>query len=248
MPKSSRAAAKKQRRADRRQNKAHQQQAIESKSFPVPKRKPSTEPVVPRNQAQKRYDAAMRRDEIVFGIGPAGTGKTWLAAIRAAEALLEGEIERLYITRPAVEAGEKLGFLPGDLAEKYEPYLIPVRDALEERLGTGHFEYMLNNRIIVPRPVAFMRGLTFKDSWLIVDEAQNLTVTQMKMVLSRIGEGTRFIVNGDPRQIDIHESSGLIDAVDRLGGIDGVSVCRFGREDIVRSGMCQRVVEAYERD
>jgi phosphate starvation-inducible PhoH-like protein len=188
----------------------------------------------------------MRVNTLTFGVGPAGTGKTWLAATRAAQRLAAGEIERIVITRPAIEAGENLGFLPGNLDEKYEPYFRPVRDALEETLGCGTVEYMLKAGTIEVRPLAFLRGTTFKNCWVIADEMQNTTPAQMKMFLTRIGEDCRVIVNGDPLQTDIAGKSGLSDALDRLKAMKSVEFCWFTREDIVRSGLCQAIAERYE--
>ncbi|RWB95517.1 MAG: PhoH family protein [Mesorhizobium sp.] len=202
--------------------------------------------VKPLNDAQRAYDAAMRSSDIVFGIGPAGTGKTWLSIMRAAEAYKAKLITKIVLTRPAVEAGETLGFLPGELDEKFEPYIRPVRDALEEAFGSTHLEYLLKKGAIEARPLAYLRGSTIKDAWLIADEMQNATVTQFKMLLSRVGEGAKFIINGDPDQCDLKGGSGLLDAVSRLQSIDEVSTVRFTRADIVRSGLCQKVVAAYE--
>jgi phosphate starvation-inducible PhoH-like protein len=203
--------------------------------------------VRPLNAAQKRYDAAMKSSSIVFGIGPAGTGKTWMAAQRAAEALEEGRIERIIVTRPAETVQENPGFLPGDLMEKYEPFLAPVKEALEDRFGTGHLEYLIRKEVIKPIPLGFIRGLTLRNCWVIADEMQNATHIQTKTLLTRIGENARYLINGDPRQIDIPQrSSGLLDAVRRLSHHADISVVRFGRQDIVRSGLCQDIVEAYE--
>lgn len=206
-----------------------------------------TTPVHPLTQAQAVYDEAFRTKRIIFGIGPAGAGKTWFAAMRAAEALDRGETDRIYVTRPVVDAEEKLGYLPGDLMEKYEPYLRPVRDALEEYFGTGHLEYLLRKKIIEPRPLAFLRGATLKHAWVIADEMQNATVGQHKLLLTRIGENSTFVINGDPSQIDIpRHTSGLMDAVERMGRVAEVASVLFDRHDIVRDGLVQKVVEAYE--
>lgn len=204
------------------------------------------EPVKALNDAQRRYDAAMRSSDIVFGIGPAGTGKTWLAAMRAAEAMRAKTIEKIYVTRPAVEAGESLGFLPGELEEKYEPYFRPVRDALEEGLGKSHLEFLLRSGAIEARPLALLRGATFKNCWVLLDEAQNTTPSQMKMFLTRIGENAKLIVNGDPKQKDIPGESGLVDAARRFDNTPGIEFVHFRRADIVRSGLCQVIVEGYE--
>lgn len=203
--------------------------------------------IKPLNGAQRAYDAAIKSAGIVFGIGPAGTGKTYFAAMRAAEALKAGVIDRIVVTRPAVEAGESLGFLPGELDEKYEPYFRPVRDALEESFGSSHLEYLIKIGIIEARPLALLRGSTIKGAWLIADEMQNATKTQFKMLLSRIGDNAKFIVNGDPRQSDLEPGkSGLLDAVRRLRSVNGVEIVTFTREDIVRSGLCADVVAAYD--
>jgi phosphate starvation-inducible PhoH-like protein len=210
--------------------------------------KPNTKLVRPMNDAQHDYYDAILNSEITFGVGPAGTGKTWLAAMMAAEALAAGEIERIVITRPAVEAGESLGFLPGELEEKYEPYIRPVRDALEEKFGAGKLDYMIQNGRIEARPLGLIRGATIKNAWLIADEMQNASANQFKMLLSRIGTNSKFVINGDPRQTDLPSGqSGLMDAVERLASVPGIAMVKFTTADIVRSGMCQRIVEAYER-
>ncbi len=198
---------------------------------------------------QRLYDAEMHSKVLTFGIGPAGTGKTWFAAARAAEAYRDGLISKIIITRPAVEAAdESMGFLPGELDEKYEPYFRPVREALEEVLGSGHLEHALKSGAIEARPLALLRGATLKHCWVIADEMQNATKTQFKLLLSRIGVDCKMIVNGDPTQNDLKDASksGLEDAVRRLGGHKKVGVLRFTRDDIVRSGFCQDVVLAYE--
>lgn len=201
-----------------------------------------------KTEAQGHYILAIEQSKIIFGLGPAGTGKTYIAATMAIDALMDKQTERLIITRPAVEAGEEFGFLPGNLEEKYDPYLAPVRDAIIERVGSGHYTGLLKAGRIVAMPLAFMRGMTFKDSWVILDEAQNVTRSQMKMFLTRMGYGTKVIIDGDPRQCDLHnvEDSGLEDAAWRLEKIKGVNVCNFDRSDIVRHGLVQRIVEAYE--
>lgn len=213
-----------------------------------PRRRPTNKELKPLSERQAAYDRAIQSGVITFGIGPAGTGKTWWAAARAAEALREDQIERIIVTRPAVEAGESLGFLPGELDEKYEPYFRPVRDALEEILGSGATEYMLKAGRIEARPLGLIRGATFKNAWVLLDEAQNTTPTQMKLFLTRIGENAKMIINGDLTQKDIPGPSGLADALDRLRGLEGVRVIRFGREDIVRSGMCQLIASRYETE
>jgi phosphate starvation-inducible PhoH-like protein len=183
---------------------------------------------------------------VVFGVGPAGTGKTYFAAALAADQLNDGSIERIIVTRPAIEAGESLGFLPGDQDEKYAPYFRPVRDAFEERLGSGAVEYMIKAGVIEARPLAYLRGSTLKDAWVIADEMQNTTAAQMKMFLTRIGENSKFLINGDVRQKDIACTSGLEDAVRRLSGLPGVAMIQFTNADIVRDSMCQAIAGRYD--
>ena len=202
----------------------------------------------PLTDSQRRYDAAINTHRVIFGTGPAGTGKTWWAAARAAEELENHRIERIIVTRPAIEAGEELGFLPGELHEKYEPYFRPVRDALEERLGSGCVEYHLKAGTIEARPLAYLRGSTLKDAWVLLDEAQNTTPAQMKMFLTRIGENARFIVNGDLRQKDIEGPSGQADAVMRLKGLKNVAFVEFDPDDIVRDPMCHAIACRYETE
>lgn len=215
----------------------------------APNVKPLRVAVKPLNDAQRRYDAAMRSGEVIFGVGPAGTGKTWLAAMRAAEMLDKGVIEKIIVTRPAVEAGEKLGFLPGELDEKYEPYFRPVRDAFEKYFGSGKTEYLIRTGKIEARPLALLRGASIDNAWIIADEMQNATRTQFKLLLTRGGKGTKFVVNGDPRQTDLPRGqSGLMDAVRRLEHVQGIETVLFDKSDIVRSGLTQRIVEAFEDD
>lgn len=212
---------------------------------PTPARR---EPVKPLTAGQKRYDVAIASKDIIFGKGPAGTGKTWYAVQKAAEAYKAGLIRKIYVTRPAIEVGEGMGFLPGELDEKFAPYLIPLKEAFCEALGSGHYEYCLKAGVIEPVPLAFIRGRTLKDAWVLADEMQNATKSEFKALLTRIGENAKFIVNGDTSQIDekIGSSSGLEDAVQRIGNHSQVSVITFGRNEIVRSGLCQDIVEAYE--
>ena len=234
-------------RTHRRDDTALMRLAATNDNDARPATKARTAPVQPLNDAQRRYDAAMRSADIVFGIGPAGTGKTWLAAMRAGEALKAGVIDKIIITRPAVEAGENLGFLPGELEEKYEPYFRPVREALVQSLGSAHLEYLIRAGKIEPRPLALLRGASIDGAWILADEMQNATRTQFKLLLTRGGEGTKFIVNGDPRQTDLPKGqSGLADAISRLGRVRGIEVVKFTTGDIVRSGLTQRVVAAYE--
>jgi phosphate starvation-inducible PhoH-like protein len=202
-------------------------------------------PIEPKNEAQKRYLNAIKQYTLTFATGPAGTGKTWIAAAYAAQLLEAGEIDKIVITRPAVEAGESLGFLPGELEEKFDPYLQPFRDCLNERLGKTFTDYLIKRGVIEAAPLAYMRGRTFKDAFVILDEAQNTTPTQMKMFLTRIGHNARVVVNGDTTQHDLRGESGLADAVTRLAFIPSVKHIRFGVPDIVRSGLVQEVVQAY---
>ena len=197
-------------------------------------------------EAQVDYDHSITNNIITFGVGPAGTGKTYVAAYRAAQALKNDWVERVVVTRPAIEAGETLGFLPGEMDEKYEPYFRPVRDALEEFLGSGPLEYYLKNKIIEARPLAYLRGATLKNAFVLFDEAQNTTPTQMKMFLSRIGDNAKVIVDGDPRQKDISGMSGLEDALNRLEGLAQVGVVEFDKSDIVRSGICRAIMNRYD--
>lgn len=201
----------------------------------------------PLTKHQADFDKAIFSSTITFGVGPAGTGKTWWAAMRAAEEFKARRIDRIIVTRPAVEAGESLGFLPGELEEKYEPYFRPVRDALVESLGAGHLEYLMKTGAIEARPLGLLRGATIKNAWLIADEMQNASVSQMKLLLTRIGENAKVIINGDVTQCDLpkHVSSGLADATRRLERVNGVSVIRFDVDDVVRSGICRDVILAY---
>lgn len=204
-------------------------------------------PLEAKNKAQKKYVCGIKSHCLTFGIGPAGTGKSYCATAMAADALASGRIERMILTRPAVEAGEQLGHLPGDLNEKFAVYIDPFKDILTERLGKGAVEYNLRHGRIVAAPLAFMRGKTFGgDTFVILDEAQNTSVAQMKMFLTRIGEDCKVVVNGDVKQSDIRGRNGLEDAVDRLRGLAGVCIHEFDREDIVRSGLVRAVIDRYE--
>ena len=202
--------------------------------------------ITAKTDAQKRYINSIKAYQLTFATGPAGTGKTWLCAAIAAQMLVSGEIERIVITRPAVEAGENLGFLPGEIEEKYSPYLAPFNDVLNERLGSAFVEYLVKNEQIVAAPLAYMRGTTFKNAFVILDEGQNTTPAQMKMFLTRIGENTRVVVNGDINQKDIQGISGLEDAINRLSFIPKIKHVAFTHYDVVRSGLCQEICQAYE--
>jgi phosphate starvation-inducible PhoH-like protein len=199
-------------------------------------------------RTQVGYMEAIEKNVLTFATGPAGTGKTYVCASMAADVLKSDADSKLIITRPIVEAGEKMGFLPGELEEKYEPYLQPFRQVLEERLGRSFFNYLLKAKRIEPIPLAFMRGMTFKNSWVILDEAQNTTPVQMKMFLTRIGHDCKVIVNGDVDQKDIPGTSGLSDAIMRLNQILGVGIVNFTSEDVVRHGIIKYILKAYERN
>jgi len=205
--------------------------------------------LAPKTVNQRRYLEAIERNDLVFGIGPAGTGKTYLAVAMAVSALLSKSVSRIILTRPAVEAGERLGFLPGTLQEKVDPYLRPLYDALYEMLDSDRVEKLLERNVIEVAPIAFMRGRTLNDSFIILDEAQNSTAEQMKMVLTRQGFNSKMVVNGDITQIDLPSGrrSGLVDAVDVLRGVEGISFVQFDEKDVVRHSLVQRIVKAYEK-
>ncbi|HJU39111.1 MAG TPA: PhoH family protein, partial [Tahibacter sp.] len=201
-----------------------------------------------RGANQARYLHAIATNDINFGVGPAGTGKTYLAVASAVEALEDDRVQRLILVRPAVEAGEKLGFLPGDLTQKVDPYLRPLYDALYEMLGFEKVAKLMERNVIEVAPLAYMRGRTLNDSFVILDEAQNTTVEQMKMFLTRIGFGSVAVVTGDVTQTDLpkHVRSGLRDAIEVLNDVDGISFTFFNSKDVVRHPLVQRIVRAYE--
>ena len=203
--------------------------------------------IAPKTVTQKRYVDAIRRCTVTFGIGPAGTGKTYLAMALAVAALAEKQVGRIILTRPAVEAGERLGFLPGTLLEKVDPYLRPLFDALYDMLDADRLSSYMEKGIVEVAPLAFMRGRTLNDSFIILDEAQNTSPEQMQMFLTRLGFGSKMVVTGDDTQIDLprEQASGLIQVQDILGALDGVAFVRFGHEDVVRHKLVQRIVEAY---
>ena len=205
--------------------------------------------VMPRTPAQGVYVDAIRHNELVFGIGPAGTGKTYLAVACAAEALMNGEVDRIVLSRPAVEAGERLGFLPGDMKEKVDPYLRPLYDALYDMMPASLVAKGLAENQIEIAPLAFMRGRTLSSAFIILDEAQNTTPQQMKMFLTRLGEGSRMVVTGDPTQVDLPgvQTSGLADAVSTLKGVQSVAAVSFSNADIVRHALVGRIVAAYDK-
>lgn len=206
--------------------------------------------VAPKTPTQARYLEALNRCELVFGLGPAGTGKTFLAVAHGAGMLLKGAVDRLIVSRPAVEAGERLGFLPGDMNEKVDPYMAPVWEALTDILGAEQLRRRREKGEIEVAPIAFLRGRTLSHAFVIVDEAQNASRAQMKMVLTRLGEGARMAVTGDPTQIDLPNprDSGLAHAVGLLEGVEGIGVTRFGSEDVVRHPLVERIVRAYDAD
>ncbi|HEY7383350.1 MAG TPA: PhoH family protein [Beijerinckiaceae bacterium] len=201
-----------------------------------------------RNAAQDAYIKALRQHELVFAEGPAGTGKTWLAVGHAVALLEQGAVDRLILSRPAVEAGERLGFLPGDMREKVDPYLRPIYDALYDFMEARHVERGLQTGMIEIAPLAFMRGRTLSNAVVLLDEAQNTTSMQMKMFLTRLGEGSRMIINGDPTQIDLPpgQKSGLIEAVRILSGVEGIGRVVFREADVVRHDLVRRIVTAYD--
>ena len=205
--------------------------------------------ISPKTVNQKRYVDAIRRHTVTFAIGPAGTGKTYLAMALAVAALSDREVGRIILTRPAVEAGERLGFLPGDMLAKVDPYLRPLFDALYDMLDADRLASYMEKGIVEVAPLAFMRGRTLNDSFIILDEAQNTSPEQMQMFLTRLGFGSKVVVTGDITQVDLprEQASGLIQVQDILGSLDGVAFVRFGHEDVVRHKLVQRIVEAYRR-
>jgi phosphate starvation-inducible protein PhoH and related proteins len=206
--------------------------------------------IVPRTQGQARYIQSIREHDITFAIGPAGTGKTYLAVAVAVEALKHHQIRKIVLVRPAVEAGESLGFLPGDLHAKINPYLRPLLDALHEMIDYDQMKRYMEQDVIEVVPLAYMRGRTLNESFIILDEAQNTTIAQMKMFLTRMGQGSKIVISGDTTQIDLPRpsASGLIDAVARLRDITGVNIVQLNKSDIVRHRLVQEIVRAYEDD
>ena len=198
---------------------------------------------------QKQYVDAIRKNTVVFGVGPAGTGKTYLAVCMAVAAYKSKQVEKIILTRPAVEAGEKLGFLPGDLHEKVDPYLRPLYDALQEMFGLETYAKLMEREVIEVAPLAYMRGRTLSNAFIILDEAQNTTKEQMKMFLTRMGEGSKMVVTGDVTQIDLDgKTSGLVHATSILEGVEGVAVCKLTAKDVVRHPLVMRIIRAYEKD
>ena len=203
----------------------------------------------PKTLGQKKYVDAIKKSSIVFGVGPAGTGKTYLAVALAVYALKNKEIDKIILTRPAVEAGEKLGFLPGDLSEKVDPYLRPLFDALQEMMGQEAYQRHIERGSIEIAPLAYMRGRTLSNSFIILDEAQNTTREQMKMFLTRMGENSRIVVTGDITQIDLphNVTSGMADAIDVLKDVEGIEIVRLTSKDVVRHELVTKIIQAYEK-
>jgi len=204
--------------------------------------------VTPKTTGQRKYVQAIRAHDVTFGIGPAGTGKTYLAMAMAVSALREEKVSRIILTRPAVEAGEALGFLPGDLYEKITPYLRPLHDALHDLMPVEDIQKNMERAVIEVAPLAYMRGRTLNNAFIVLDEAQNSTAEQMFMFLTRLGHGSKAVITGDPTQIDLpgHKQSGLIESVKALRHTDGISIVEFTRKDVVRHPLVQRIIEAYE--
>jgi len=211
-------------------------------------KKSNGKPIVAKTFNQRRYIKAIEENDIVFATGPAGTGKTYLAVVKAVSALKSQEVKRIILTRPAVEAGESLGFLPGDLKEKVDPYLRPLYDALHDTLGVEATESFIEKGIIEIAPLAYMRGRTLEDAYIILDEAQNTTDQQMKMFLTRLGFNSKMIVTGDVSQVDLPRGvrSGLITCINILKGIDNIAICTFDVSDIIRHPLVQKVIDRYE--
>jgi phosphate starvation-inducible protein PhoH and related proteins len=221
----------------------HEDFAQYDTSIPAPPTKRARGPLEAKTPKQDTYLKAIRNRIITFGVGPAGTGKTFLAGAAAAEALEAGQVEKIIITRPAVEAGEKLGYLPGEIEDKIGPYIAAFRGALEERLGKGMVDYLVGNGRIEAVPLAYMRGRTFRNAFVIMDEAQNADARQIKLFLTRLGEGSTMVINGDADQVDIPRS-GLLPWMDALASNPRVGVVKFTNRDIVRHDLIQEIIEA----
>jgi phosphate starvation-inducible PhoH-like protein len=208
----------------------------------------SGKPIYAKTINQKHYIQAINKNDLVFGIGPAGTGKTYVAVMNAVSKLRDGSIKKIILTRPAVEAGESLGFLPGDLKEKVDPYLRPLYDALYEAIGTKQTEELIEKGTIEIAPLAYMRGRTLENAYVILDEAQNTTTNQMKLFLTRLGFNSKMVVTGDITQIDLPKKtySGLVQAIDLLKAVDGIDIIEFERVDVIRHPLVQKVLERYE--
>ena len=204
--------------------------------------------IKPKNKNQKKLIETVINNDLVFALGPAGTGKTYISVALAVQALKNKIVKKIIITRPAVEAGENLGFLPGDLKEKIDPYLRPIYDALDDMIPSEKLKYYIENRIVEIAPLAYMRGRTLNKAFILLDEAQNTTTMQMKMFLTRMGPESKLIINGDMSQIDLpkNQKSGLIEAVDTLKGVDGIGFVRFGGDDVIRHKIVKRIITAYD--
>lgn len=237
---------RRERRNIRQSKEIPSQSHLDGSMGVIPQRR-SPEPLRAKNEAQKKYINAIKSEtyQVVLGLGSAGTGKTYIAGALACEWLESKRIEKIFITRPSVEAGESLGFLPGELEEKYEPYLAAFRDVLNDRLGKSYVDYLIKVGRIEAKPLAYLRGVTFRNCIAILDEAQNCTKEQMKLFLTRIGKGCKVIIDGDESQADIR-NSGLVDAVKRISYIPSVKVVRFTRNDVVRSGIVAEILQTYE--
>jgi phosphate starvation-inducible protein PhoH and related proteins len=226
----------------------HQEQELQTLQEDVLARTRRGETIRAKTFRQRQYIQAVRRNDVTFCIGPAGTGKTYLAAVLAVQAILTNQYERLILTRPAVEAGEKLGFLPGDLQQKVNPYLRPLYDALYEFIDPERIPALMEKGVIEVAPLAYMRGRTLSHAFIILDEAQNTTPAQMKMMLTRLGFGSKMVITGDSTQTDLpmHQTSGLAIAEKILGNVDGIAFCYLSKADVVRHPLIQRIVAAYE--
>lgn len=221
------------------------EEAANVQTFYEPNRRNTKPLVVPKTRHQAEYLNAMKTSTITIGEGPAGTGKSYLASDYAATELMAGNINQLILTRPAIESGATLGLLPGTLEEKFDPYLAPVREYLIDRMGKSAYESALKTEKILPQPLGYMRGATFKNCIVILDEAQNVTPTEMKMFLTRIGDGCKVIINGDIEQCDLKGDCGLQDAIERIELVEGVTVVEFDEEDCLRSPMVKAILKAY---
>jgi len=245
-------AKKQQRRKDRRQGQERRvqqgAQVTEDVAYFLSqaRQKAAQKPIEALSEAQGHYMLSIDSNPVTFGLGPAGTGKTYVATALACEALLAQEVRKIYVARPMVDAEEEIGFLPGEVDDKFAPYFRPVRDALEERLGTGFTEYLIREKRIEICPFAFLRGRTLKDAFVILDEAQNTTPKQMKLFLTRLGENVTVVINGDSSQQDIKGPNGLDDAYSRFVGKPGFGSVVFETDDVRRSALAQQVVEVYE--
>jgi phosphate starvation-inducible PhoH-like protein len=204
--------------------------------------------IIPRNKSQIHFVNLLQKHDLVFGVGPAGTGKTYMAVAMGVSLLMAGRVDRLVLSRPAIEAGEKLGFLPGDLKEKIDPYLRPIFDALHDMFSPSSLEKLMASGIIEVAPLAFMRGRTLSHSYIILDEAQNTTTMQMKMFLTRLGENSRMVITGDTTQIDLpfQQKSGLVDALEKLDDIKSIGIMKFSEKDVVRHPLVGQVLKAYD--